>query len=413
MLDQLPFHPVYTIGDGRRFPTVHRAAAELGRVTVRRPPIIAPWSKPGAGDRPDGSRVLNGTWRRPTFLVEVDAVLPDLSPAVAELAAQPLQRRRVELDELVELGVAALRESLAALPPSGLILLPHSAGYDTRTLSALLWAALVELEACVPGLGARWARRVRLLVWEPEIEAARRIMAAIGWPDSLCVELGVDAPHVDYFAAPLLDWGWLGRVHSEPGQCQAGAMLARWTLEQAGDWPPAATVSGIYGDVLAWQSWGWRSLAAWVDGFTMDGPPPWHESDRQWLMPYLSSRFLRDLVVERDCGRFDQDVIKVGMCRRVCPAAADLNNPRHALAAEARRLGRPAWHAWRDLSLATKARMVERLRSSAYGRAYLTRPGSRWEPPAHASTSPAWREYLAAAIVDELAAAGVELAWEG
>jgi hypothetical protein len=251
--------PRYLAG-GREFTTLQQAAKAMGAVSLN--DDYDPPPRPGRTVMPiyeqHANALLSKRYTRATLFREIlSRPAYDVPEDIGEIYAKPPGRRMLPLDELAPLGVDALRRAIAREWKSDKHwLMPHSSGYDSRLVSALL--------------REHKTGNVRFLCWQPEVVSARRVIESIGWAPEHIYEIGEG--DWDY-QAPALDFIALGAYQTEAERFIPGPSLVEQHLAASRhDW---LTITAAFADeTLAFARAGWPSIAYFHAGLLLDSPEP-------------------------------------------------------------------------------------------------------------------------------------------
>lgn len=230
---------------------------------------------------------------------------------------------RAPLAKIASEGLDAIISALAELGPGDWVM-PHSAGYDSRLVAALLPEHV----------------RPRYIVWEPEVDVAESTMDK-RWIRS-CYR-PIDGQ--DYYGSSLLD-SRLGYWLSDPSRFMSGFLF----LER--DWARYRMVSAMYADeTMGWMMPGEARLRMptfgdWRRFRVFDQ----HQPCAEWMAPFVSGQWLERIVFkyqldEREPNTdeiriYEQfspgDTLKREMLRQIDPHLLDIPNPRFELAKRTR-----------------------------------------------------------------------------
>lgn len=170
-------------------------------------------------------------------------------------------------------AVQCLRDYLKHRLEDRTYIMPHSSGYDSRLISALLRE-----------LGIR----VIFVCWQPEVEATIALLKHMGWPARNVIRVGYGT--VDYQVPALRR---VGTYQSEDRRFIVGPGLAN---EVVGSIRP--TISAAFADeTLAFNTQRWPSVKHFHHRHVLDGPEPWETTD--WVFPFVSREWITYLTEHR------------------------------------------------------------------------------------------------------------------
>jgi len=319
--NQLPIWPCWRVkGTGKTYPNLQEAALSVGALTVNKNHRLIRRSDPEKEPvyRKYGEQIEAGGFTRGTFFNEIEVVLKDVPAGIRSLYGRKPGEKKIEVGYLAELGVKALEEAVVSQWDSQKIhIMPHSSGYDSRLISAMLMR-LAERN------GIEWLGEMRFVCWEPEIRYFRKLMDYMGWPEHFVCPVKEKSGPVDYYRE-ILDFDFIGKIYCESERVWAGPALGRkWMKENGLDETRCEGITGLFGDEsMKWHRLNWGKVSYLVACYLFENPSPWLGSDIPFMAPFVSEPWL-DLITRyrMGCGLDD---FKLSMIQIIDPELNNLN----------------------------------------------------------------------------------------
>jgi hypothetical protein len=288
--NQLPMLPAYRT-EAAEFPTLSAAARSLPFVTAR--PEHRLVRRPGRWPRKQldaahASRILAGSFRRPTLFHEIDAVLKDSTVSVRQLLPLLSGRRKISAPQLARKAVSGLSEFLEqSWEPDMRHVVLHSSGYDTRIVCGVL-------RQLHQRLGDRWLGEVLFCSFAPEREYAKGLFDYFGWPEHTWHPVGAERCGTNYYA-PILDFDCIGTQLSEPERFWDGALLTQVELERDFLTAPAQGLTGLWSDETSkWNRLRLGDVARYVGALLFDNPGVLPgRPDAAFMFPFASVQWVK------------------------------------------------------------------------------------------------------------------------
>lgn len=331
---QLSIFPEFRVrGSDRRYATIQEAARAAGRVSL-------------CGE--DDGRLFEA----------IEQVRPADDSGLGELRPG---KRPIEASYLAEKAVEALKRAvLEAWDPEREHIIPHSSGYDSRLINAVIWQLADEQ-------GQDWLGKTRFFCWEPEIFEFQRIMRFMGWPEDMAIT--VPAERAEDYWVPALNFKVLGRWMSGlVRKVWLGPVLMRRTLEEMGvGQNNPQVISPLFSDeTLAWSRRDGGSWDEFAESRFQNQPHPWPGGGAELVLPYLSAPWIETLSQYEI--PLNVDDFKLEMLMVIEPSLADpfgFQNMRYMAGQLIKAKGHTPWD---RISTNTRAMMLRNYADSEYGR---------------------------------------------
>jgi len=319
--NQLPIWPCWRVkGTGKTYGSLQEAALSVKELTVNNSHrlIRRPDPEKESAYREYAGRIIDGAFSRTTVFNEIEVVLKHVPAGIRSLYGKVPGEKKIEVGYLAEMGVQALTAAIEAQwTPGKIHIMPHSSGYDSRLISAILMR-LADKN------GIEWLGEMRFVCWEPEIRYFRRLMHHMGWPEHFICPVKEGAGPVDYYGE-VIDFDLIGALYSENERLWAGPALGRkWMQAQGLDEDQCEGISALFGDeTMKWHRLRWGNVAYLLACYLFENPSPWTGSRIPFMAPFVSEPWLA-LITRYRIG-CSVDDFKLAMIHMVDPDLVNLD----------------------------------------------------------------------------------------
>ena len=402
---QIPMFPCYRIKQtGECFFSLQEATINSKSVTfdpdhylIRRPgnikmPVYAEYSR----------QLQAGIFARPTFFEEIEAVPPRPAPGIQQMYGRTFGQEEIGLEQLARLAVEAITGFIErSWEPDRIHVMPHSSGFDSRLISAIL-RRLGEKN------GMDWLGQLYFVCWQPEIPEFLRLMVHFGWPARMIIPVYPWRQPEDYYR-DILDFDFIGRNYCEAERFWAGPSLGAMALNELGVGydEELRGIGALFSDETGKANrLGWPDVGFFAGCYFFDNPSPWLGSHARFMFPFVSGDYLE--IITRYRIPVGLDFFKRACLKLLDPALIDneaLPNARFRIGPV---LSKKGYHAYQAISEKTRLEMAERFLASWYCRKFKKDEVVPF-PPVLRYYDEKTTEYIKAAIVNYLIGEGCEI----
>jgi len=287
--NQLPVWPCWRVkGSGETYPTIHKAALAVKDLSFNLDHVLI------RSARPEKMKVYHkyaalldrDEFTRTTMFNEIEVVTREPSPEIRALYRQTPGTKEIETTYMAEQCVKALAAAIEdEWEPDKVHIMPHSAGYDSRLISAIL-------RNLARKNGPEWLGEMRFACWEPETAYFKRIMDHMGWPERFICPIRSDRV-VDYYER-VTDFDLVGEIYCEPERFWAGPALARVMMQDEGiDEDDCVGITALFGDETGKMNrLSWPGISYFLACYLFENPSPWLGSEIPFMTPFVSKPWL-------------------------------------------------------------------------------------------------------------------------
>lgn len=366
-LNQLNLFSLYKIKFlDKLFYNIQDAALFLGNVSINKSYVIQ--NDPNKINEIKGQVTLfkNGNFFRDTIFNEIISVpFEQYSDNINKLLLKKPKREKIEIKILAKLYLENVKDFIKNnLNREKHYIMPHSAGYDSRIISKILFDLKKE--------NINSFKSIKFVSWQPEIFETEKIIRFIGFSDDTILKIRPEHDEIDYLDDLFSDINFLGKRISEGNKMLFQMFRAEEIIKLAIPKNEVVMLSALFADeIMKFNIRNWESLSTFFILYFSIIPYNWAPVDYV-LYPNLCEKNL-ELLTDYEVPRNTPfklnsiDDFKIEILNILDEDLAKINNPRFGLSKFRKENGYAKYH---QISNNLREIIETNIRSSWYYKNY-------------------------------------------